>query len=69
MTGILGIIFLAAAVQRCMFQKMTWYEVLMFFGASLLLIKPGLTTDILGFAFGGIAFVSQMLRKRKGGFQ
>jgi TRAP transporter 4TM/12TM fusion protein len=65
-TAILGIIFLAAAVQRCMYQKTTWYESLMFFAAALLLIKPGLTTDILGFVIGGAAFISQRLRKRKG---
>lgn len=41
----------------------------MFFAAALLLIKPGLTTDIIGFAFGGFAFVSQRLKKRKGGEQ
>jgi TRAP transporter 4TM/12TM fusion protein len=65
-TAILGILFLAAAVQKCMYQKATWYESLMFFAAALLLIKPGLTTDILGFVFGGAAFMSQRLRKRKG---
>lgn len=68
-TGVLGIIFLAAAVQRCMYQKTTWYETLMFFGAALLLIKPGLTTDLLGFASGGLAFLSQKLRIQKGGIQ
>jgi TRAP transporter 4TM/12TM fusion protein len=65
-TAILGILFLAAAVQRCMYQKTTWYETLMFFAAALLLIKPGLTTDILGFVFGGSALASQRLRKKKG---
>jgi TRAP transporter 4TM/12TM fusion protein len=65
-TAILGILFLAAAVQRCMYQKATWYETLMFFAAALLLIKPGLTTDILGFTLGGIAIASQRFRKRKG---
>jgi TRAP transporter 4TM/12TM fusion protein len=65
-TAILGILFLAAAIQRCMYQKTIWYETLMFFGAALLLIKPGLTTDILGFVFGGSALVSQRLRKKKG---
>jgi TRAP-type uncharacterized transport system fused permease subunit len=65
-TGVLGIVFLAAAVQRCMYQKTRWYETLMFFAAALLLIKPGLTTDILGFVIGGAAFMSQRLRKREG---
>lgn len=65
-TAILGILFLAAAIQRCMYQKTRWYETLMFFAAALLLIKPGLTTDILGFVIGGAAFMSQRLRKREG---
>jgi len=65
LTATVGIIFLAAGVQRCMFLKTTWYESLMFFAGALLLIKPGLTTDLFGFAFGGFALVSQMLRKRK----
>lgn len=65
-TAILGILFLAAGVQRCMYQKTRWYESLMFFAASLLLIKPGLTTDLLGFVLGGAAFMSQLLRKKEG---
>jgi len=65
-TGVIGIVFLAAAIQQCMYQKTRWYETLMFFAAALLLIKPGLTTDIFGFVFGGAAFISQRLRKKKG---
>jgi UPF0716 family protein affecting phage T7 exclusion len=49
-----------------MYQKTKWYETIFFFAAALLLIKPGLTTDILGFAFGGFAFATQRLRRRKG---
>jgi UPF0716 family protein affecting phage T7 exclusion len=37
---------------------------LLFFAAALLLIKPGLTTDLLGFALGGMAYASQKFRKR-----
>jgi TRAP-type uncharacterized transport system fused permease subunit len=66
LTATLGIVFLAAALQKCMYVKTTWYETLMFFAAALLLIKPGLTTDLLGFAFGSFAFISQTLRNRKG---
>lgn len=64
-TATLGIIFLAAAVQRCMYQATRWYEMLMFFAAALLLIKPGLTTDLLGLTCGGLAFASQKLRRKK----
>jgi TRAP-type uncharacterized transport system fused permease subunit len=63
-TATVGIIFLAAAVQRCMYRATRWYEMLMFFAAALLLIKPGLTTDIFGFILGGLAFASQKLRKK-----
>ncbi|HSB05855.1 MAG TPA: TRAP transporter fused permease subunit, partial [Thermodesulfobacteriota bacterium] len=62
-TGILGIIFLAAALQRCMYQKMTWYEILIFFAAALLLIKPGIITDAMGLVLGGIGFISQRYRR------
>jgi TRAP transporter 4TM/12TM fusion protein len=64
MTATVGIIFLAAAVQRCMHQEARWYEMLLFFAAALLLIKPGLTTDLLGFSLGGAAYFSQKYRKR-----
>jgi len=63
-TATIGIVFLAAALQRCMYQKMTWYEILIFFVAALLLIKPGIITDILGFALGGIGFASQRHRRK-----
>jgi TRAP-type uncharacterized transport system fused permease subunit len=63
-TASIGIVFLAAALQRCMYQKMTWYEILIFFVAALLLIKPGIVTDILGFALGGIGFASQRHRRK-----
>jgi len=65
LTATIGIIFLAAAVQRCMYQKTRWYEMLLFFAAALLLIKPGLITDILGFALGGLALASQRLRRNR----
>jgi len=65
-TAILGIVFLAAALQRCMYRQTTWYETGMFFAASFLLIKPGFTTDLLGFVLGGSAVISQALRKKKG---
>jgi len=67
LTATIGIIFLAAAVQRCMYQATRWYETIIFFGAALLLIKPGLITDLLGFGLGGLAIVSQRLRKKRMG--
>ncbi len=65
-TAFLGIIFLAAAVQRCLFLATKWFEVLLFLAGALLLIKPGLSTDLLGFLCGGLALTSQWIRKKGG---
>jgi TRAP transporter 4TM/12TM fusion protein len=65
-TAVIGIIFLAAAVQRCMYLKTRWYESILFFAAALLLIKPGLATDLVGFLFGGLAVMSQRMRRKEG---
>lgn len=66
-TALLGIIFLAAAVQRCMYLATKFYETVLFLASALLLIKPGLETDILGFLCGGLAITSQLVRKKRGG--
>ena len=47
-TAVLGVTCLAAAVQRCMLMKTTWYEVLLLYAIAFLLIKPGLLTDLAG---------------------
>lgn len=66
-TALLGIIFLAAAVQRCMYLATKFYETVLFLAGAFLLIKPGLETDILGFLCGGLAMTSQLVRKKSGG--
>lgn len=66
-TALLGIIFLAGAVQRCMYLATKWYEMLLLLASALLLIKPGLETDLVGFLCAGLAFASQWLRKKRGG--
>lgn len=64
-TACLGIIFLSAALQRCMYQKTTLWETLLFFAGAILLIKPGIFTDLLGMILGGLAFLSQRLRLKR----
>lgn len=68
-TALLGIIFLAAAVQRCMYIATRWYEVVLFLASAFLLIKPGLETDLLGFGCGGSAWISQWIRRKRGGLR
>jgi len=38
----------AAALQRCLLVRTTWYEVMLLPVASFLLIKPELKTDLIG---------------------
>ncbi len=64
-TACLGILFLSAAVQRCMYQKTNLLEMLFFFAGAILLIKPGIYTDLLGMILGGSAFLSQRLRLKR----
>jgi TRAP transporter 4TM/12TM fusion protein len=65
LTACLGIIFLSAAVQRCMYQKTNPWEMLFFFAGAVPLIKPGIYTDLLGMILGGLAFLSQRLRLKR----
>jgi TRAP transporter 4TM/12TM fusion protein len=50
LTAIIGMTGLAAAVEGWYFTGMSWWERIMSGLAGLLLIDPGLTTDIIGFA-------------------
>ncbi len=66
-TAAFGVACLAASVQRCLMIRATWYESAALMAAALLLIKPGWMTDVAGLFFFFLAFLSQTLRKRKGG--
>ena len=66
-TAAFGIVCLAASVQRCLLIRATWPETVALMAAALLLIKPGWITDLTGIALFALAFLSQFLRKKKGG--
>jgi len=67
-TATFGVYCLAAAVQRCLLVKTTWYEALLLLVTSLLLIKPGIQTDLAGAALFIVVFTLQWFRrKREGG--
>lgn len=67
LTAILGVVCLAAAVQRCMLVTATWYETLLLLVTSFLLIKPGLRTDLIGAVLFLIVFLLQWFRRKRGG--
>ena len=47
-TGTLGVVALAAALEGHFLRPATWLERAVFFAAAVLLIDPGLTTDLIG---------------------
>jgi len=63
-TAILGVTCLAAAVQRCLLLKTAWYETLLLYAIAFLLIKPGLYTDLAGFALLAAVIMLQWKGKR-----
>jgi len=63
-TAIVGIILLSAGVQRYLLLKANIVEMILLFGAALLLIKPGLLTDSIGFALGVLVLFSQIIRRK-----
>jgi len=64
-TAILGVIALAAAVQRCFLMKCNWYEIVMLLSVAGLMIKPGLYTDAPGLILFGFVYLLQRIRRKK----
>jgi TRAP transporter 4TM/12TM fusion protein len=63
-TAVLGVTCLAAAVQRCLLVKANWLEVIVLYAVAFLLIKPGLMTDIIGFALFAPVMARQWLSRK-----
>jgi len=64
-TGLLGTMALAAAVQGWLLRYASWVERGLLLIAALALIKPGLTTDIVGFGLLALITVYQLIQRRK----
>lgn len=64
LTAVIGIILLSAGLQRYMLIKTNIMEILLFFGAAIMLIKPGIITDGIGLSFGAVGIFSQIIRRR-----
>lgn len=65
LTATFGVYCLAAGVQNCLFIRTTFYERILLLITSFLLIKPGLTTDLIGIVLFGIVYLSQRLRRKR----
>jgi TRAP transporter 4TM/12TM fusion protein len=64
-TSLVGIIAVAAAVNGWFFTTMLWYERILGFAGGVLLIDPGIATDIIGLALFAVVVISQVTRSRR----
>jgi TRAP transporter 4TM/12TM fusion protein len=61
-TGTIGVVALAAAMEAYFFRIAPWFERLLFLAAALLLLDPNALTDAIGLVVLGVALLSQKLR-------
>jgi TRAP transporter 4TM/12TM fusion protein len=64
LTGTIGVIALAAGLEGYFIRTATWPERVLFLAAALLLIDPGVFTDLIGLSMLGLGLVMQKLRAR-----
>ncbi len=64
-TAPLGIVLLAVSLQGYLFTRVQLLQRILFFGASICLIVPGLSTDIIGLFFGLILFFDHRRKSLK----
>jgi TRAP transporter 4TM/12TM fusion protein len=65
MTASIGVVMLAGGMIGCFFRDTRIFERVFLFIGSILLIKPGIYTDLIGLVFLGVVLASQQYRKRK----
>jgi TRAP transporter 4TM/12TM fusion protein len=64
-TASIGVVMLAGGMIGCFFRDTRIFERVFLFIGSILLIKPGIYTDLIGLVFLGVVLASQQYRKRK----
>lgn len=64
-TAMLGIFLLAASVQGWLFTRMNYFTRIFGFVASLLLIKPGIYSDIVGFVIFILVLIIQKIKQKQ----
>lgn len=64
-TAVIGVFFIAAALEGFMFTKAGVWQRILFAAAGLLLFIPGLPTDLIGLACAAVPFILQLRFKIK----
>ena len=66
-TALIGMIGLGSAMSGFLMVKTSWLERLMLLGGGLMMIDPGLKTDVIGFVVLALAIGMQYIKKRSAG--
>ena len=64
-TSFIGMFGVSAGLEGWLLHHMKWYERVMAAVGGLMLIYPGLTTDLAGLGLVGIVLVFQLLGRKK----
>ncbi|MBQ7956131.1 MAG: TRAP transporter fused permease subunit [Lachnospiraceae bacterium] len=64
-TSLVGIFGVSAALEGYLLKPMSWYQRFLGLAGGLLLIYPGLTTDLLGLGLVGMVAIIQILERKK----
>ena len=63
-TSLIGIFGVSAGLEGYMLRDASWWERIMSVAGGILLIYPGIVTDVIGLALVGLVVVIQLLEKR-----
>jgi len=64
-TSLIGMFGVSAALEGYLLKQMRWYERILSAAGGLLLIYPGLITDVVGLTLVGIVVLIQIISKKK----
>ena len=65
-TSLVGIFAVSAALEGYLLHHMTWYERVLSVIGGLLLIYPGIVTDVIGLSLAAVVVIIQVATKKKG---
>ena len=64
-TSLIGIFGVSSGLEGYMLRNTAWWERIVSIAGGLLLIYPGIVTDVIGFALVGLVFLIQLLGQRR----
>ena len=64
-TSLIGIFAVSSALEGYLLHRMKWFERVLAVAGGLLLIYPGLTTDLIGLGLAAVVLVIELLTRKK----